>query len=263
MNVARRSLVERATPPLPAACPAQWPAPWRWGQPLPPELERSRSIGARRVVARPGGVPVTARVVGSTAPAQPSLSDLVRSGQSLCARGVLLELKSGGRVALQSQRLRELNRAPRPLEPGLSMPPSEAAALVARARARLAAGDVRGSDAERAGTLPYTHRAGSSPCSGARRPAAVLEAVEAWREGEGYDNATEADMVALARAAMPRARIRSLADVQRAAAAQEGECLDAWETWVERNAVGRVAQIKSVAGEVRAQYAPRKKSRAK
>lgn len=227
-------------------------------------MERSRSIGETRTVAVRGGVRVKAVVIGSTAPATPSLSDLLRHGQSLCERGVLVRLESGGKLAVQAQRLRELNRTRRPMEPGLVVPAAEAQRYVTEARERLAVGDVEGSDSARGGTLPFPHRVGSSPCSGPRRPAVVVRALDDWRAGDGFENASETDMVAFAREGLP-ARLRGVdsVDTARAAAVEvEGACVDVWDAWAKRNLRGRAAQVVERAREVRAAYKePAKKKR--
>ena len=251
-----------AIPPLSKVCPA-WPEPWQWEQPLPSEMERSRSIGARKVVERRGGREVFGVVIGSGAPAVPTVGDLLRRAQSLCERSVRFEVKGaeGLRVvALQQQRVRELNRKSRgPLEPGLRLNASMAAQVATDARRALRKGNLFASDFARGGTLPFPHRAGSSPCSGPVRPATVARDLQAWRDGEEFESATDADMVARVRALIPRTmarevKVSSVRDARAALLAVEGHCVEQWEAWAARAARSRREAVKVDRQAITASY---------
>ena len=251
-------------PDLGEACPV-----WRdlgyvdWETPLTPDLERSRSLGESVVFDRDKRTGKVSRgtVVGSASPAKPSAGDLLRRGESLCARGVVIERDDGrGAVVVQSTRLRELRRTPRPMEPGLRLPWWEAESVVVDARAALELGDVAASDYVRAGTLPYPHRAGSSVCSGEDRPARVLEDLATWRNGDGFDGWTAEDVLARAgRMAKGRVELESVDDIERAALLVEADCVNAWDDWVERGKMGRRAQVAEKRKQVRDAYATARK----
>lgn len=216
-------------------------------------------------MARRGAVEARGVVVGSGAPARPSLSDLLRRGESLCERSVLVRV-DGATMAMQAQRLRELNRTPRPTNPGVVVPAALAQHMARMAAEHVAVGDVEGSDEARGGSLPHPHREGSSPCSGPRRPAAITRALREWQEGEGYDEASEADMIALAREAFPKRfapRIRTLDDARAVALEVERGCVEIWATWSERALRGRAAAVLQRAREVRAMYRPVKPEKVK
>lgn len=253
-------------PDLGEACPV-----WRdmgyldWETPLTADLERSRSVGETVVWKRDARTGKVSRgvVVGSAAPAKPSAGDLLRRGESLCARGVIVERDDGrGSVVVQSQRLRELRRTPRPMEPGLRLPWWEAESVVVDARAALELGDVAASDSVRAGTLPYPHRAGSSPCSGEDRPARVLEDLATWRNGDGFDGWSAEDVLVRAgRMTRGRVELESLEDIERVALQVEADCVNLWDDWVERGKMGQRAQIAAKRREVREAYATARKRR--
>lgn len=240
-------------PELAEACPS-WAAAGfdTWAAPLPRGLERSRSLGLERVYERSRGRELSGVVVGSGTPAVPSAGDLLRRGPSLCERSVIVRTPLGAEVAVQGSRVRELNRTRRPMEPGMVLPILAARAAASEARAALERGDVQGSDDARGGTLPYPHRAGSSPCSGSRRPAAVLADLRDWREGEGHDNWTRRD--ALRRARVLGSEVRTLDDVERVALRVEERCVRAWESWVERGLLGAREQVREKRAAVRAAY---------
>lgn len=250
-------------PSLWDACPA-WEATGvrEWATPLPPEMERSRSIGRRVPVGRAGGGLLWGEVLGSTAPAAPSEGEVLRGGEALCARGVQVRTDGGKILTLGSARLRELRRSPRAVEPGAGLPWYAAEEVVADARAALAAGDVAGSDAARGGTLPYPHRAGSTPCSGSSRPALVLADFDAWREGEGFDNWSREDALGRAREMLKGVSplllhgegalsISAEGDVLPVALAVEGYCVDLWEKWVDRGKLGQREQVREKRAAIR------------
>lgn len=245
-------------PELSEACPAWGEKGFRdWASPLPAGMERSRSVGVEKVYERIRGREARGVVLGTGTPAVPSAGDLLRRGKSLCERSVIVSTPLRGVVAVQASRVRELNRTPRPMDPGLSLPPLVARSAVADAFAALELGDVAASDAARGGTLPYPHRAGSSPCSGARRPAAVLEDLRAWRDGDAHDGWSKRD--ALKRARALGSEVKSLADVERVALAVERRCVQAWAEWVERAELGPRRQVQEQRRKVREAYASTRK----
>jgi hypothetical protein len=280
-------MAKRATftpPPLHRVCKA-WPAPWEWGQPLSDGMERLRSLGVARLVVRPGGKstvtvfqagnPTTRTlrggvegvrgvVLGSTAPPLPSAGEVLRGGPSLCARGVALRLDDGRRVVLGATRLREVNRTPRALDPGLTVPAFVAAEMAREARAALDVGDVAGSDRARGETLPFPHRAGSSPCSGSMRPATLLEDLRQWREGDGFESASEGEMFARLVSVIPKAQRAAVPSLAAAAAALgevERGCVRTWEDWAERNAQRQGELFAAQRRAVREMYAAPSKRR--
>lgn len=245
-------------PELGEACPRWVERGYReWASPLRPEDERSRSLGAEKVYERERGYEKSGRVVGSGSPAVPSAGDLLRRGESLCAPSTLIATPLGAVVAVQSTRVRELNRTPRPIDEGLRIPVLAARAAVAEMRAALELGDVFASDDARGGTLPYPHREGSSPCSGSRRPAAVLRDVLDWSAGEGHDNWSRADALRRARELGPG--VKRLRDVSRVALEVETSCVATWDAWVERGLMGRREQMREARAAVRASYASTRK----
>ena len=241
-------------PELGEACPA-WGAQGfdAWGAPLPPSDDRSRSIGLRKVFDRQRGREASGVVLGSGTPARPTAGDLLRRGPSLCERSVLLRDDRGRVVAVGNTRVRELNRRSRPTDPGLSLNALAARQVVNEARAALALGDVFAADAARGGTLPYPHRAGSSPCSGARRPAAVLGDLRAWREGEAFDGWSRSDALRRARELGPG--VKRLADAERVGLDVERQCVEVWARWVDRAELGRKGARARDAAEIRKSYA--------
>ena len=253
-------------PPLPRVCPRWGEAGYvEWAQRLAPELERSRSIGAERVIDRKGSRVVRGVVVGSTTPARPSAGDLLRRGESLCERGVAVRTEAGGHRVLQAARLRELNRTPRPLDPGVTVPALVAKGIAQRARELLEAGEVEASDEVRGGSLPYPHRAGGSSCSGPNRPAEVLRASRDFYEGDG-SVAGERALLARVRRMVPASmrgevQVNAFGDIYPAAVAVEGFCVRAWADWAEK-ALNRRAEIQSQRRAVREAYAPPKKVKA-
>lgn len=244
-------------PPLARACPRWGEAGFvEWATRLPHALERSRSLGAEKVIDRDGARGV---VLGSTTPARPSAGDLLRRGESLCERGVALRTEAGGYRVLQAQRLRELNRTARPLDPGVTVPAAAAQDIARRARELLAAGEVEASDAERGGTLPYPHRRGGSVCSGPDRPAEVLRAARDFYEGDGSPEGERA-LLARARRMVPASmrrdvQVKTVADIRPAAERIEGFCIHAWAAWAEK-ALNRRGEIQAQRRAVREAYAP-------
>lgn len=251
-------------PPLPRACPRWGEAGFlEWGTRLPPDVERSRSLGVSKVIDRFKGREVRGVVVGTTTPARPSAGDLLRRGESLCERGVAVRTDAGGYRVIQASRLRELNRTPRPMDPGLKVPALEALNVARRARELLEAGEVEASDDTRGGTLPYPHRAGGSSCSGANRPAEVLRASRDFFEGDGSPEGERALLERTRRmvpASMRReVQVNAFADIYPAAVAVEGFCVNAWAEWAQK-ALNRRAEIQAQRRAVREAYAPPKKA---
>lgn len=240
-------------PDLSEACPAWGEKGFRdWASPLPAGMERSRSIGVEKVYERIRGREARGVVLGTGTPAVPSAGDLLRRGKSLCERSVIVSTPLRGVVAVQASRVRELNRTARPMEPGATLPVLVARSAVAEAFAALELGDVEASDLARYSTLPYPHRAGSSPCSGERRPAAVLADLRAWRDGDAHDGWTKRDALKRARALGPE--VKSLGDVERVALAVERRCVQAWADWVDRAELGPRRQVQEQRRAVREAY---------
>lgn len=253
-------------PPLAVACPRWGDAGFvEWAARLPPELERSRSLGVERVIDKRGGKVSRGVVVGSTTPARPSAGDLLRRGESLCERGVAVRTSAGGYRVLQAARLRELNRTPRPLDPGVTVPALVAKGIAQRARELLEAGEVEASDEMRGGSLPYPHRAGGSSCSGSNRPAEVLRASRDFFEGDGSPQGERA-LLARVRRMVPaglrrEVQVNAFADIYPAAAAVEGFCVRAWAEWADK-ALNRRGEIQAQRRAVREAYAPPKRAKA-
>lgn len=247
-------------PELAEACPQWAESADGWGMELPEGATRLRTLGQRRVFERVKGRSKSGIVVGVGAPAVPTVGDLLRRAKSLCERSILVRDDEGVRHAVQNSRVRELNRTPRPTDEGLRISALEARQVVANARNYLAVGDVLSSDYERGGTLPYPHRAGSSPCSGTRRPAAVLRDLEAWREGEAHDSWTAEDALARAREMDPA--VADLDDVVARAKAIEERCLDVWARWVDKAERSRKQAIRDDAAALRTSYRTSRRGKA-
>lgn len=257
-----RGPLSRTIPSLQRLCGAErYPEPFRYGQPLP--STRARRVGETVPLGRGPGAP-RGTVIGSTAPPRPTLAQLQRGGQSLCERGYWIETEGGVRVAVGAKQIRELLRAPRE---GLC-PHHEALdgyalqAIVAEGRAARV-----GHPRDVVTDLPFPHRKGSSPCCAAASvtPELVLAVLRDWSSGEGWDELTEREMIALARRAVTRTSPvtppRTVAEIPEAMKAVRDHC---WRLWTERAAQateGRAEKFKRLKATVRAQYAPPQKTR--
>lgn len=256
----------RTIPPLSRLCPKDYGGlPYEYGQPLP--KCRSPRIGKQTRV-RVKGRSLVGVAESCAAPALPSYADLLRGSPKLCETALRVRVPDHGTVTAAVSRVREWNRTPRAGVCRAWVPVNGVAAAQAVNEAYSAArrGEVAHPHAILR-DLPFPHREGSTPlCERAQAtPESVLAVYDAWRTGDGYESMTDADVVALARSAVPRglrhtATINAPTDIPAAMRRVQDEGVRQWEAYVERSREGRRAKFSRVRREVRQRYAPPKKA---
>lgn len=256
----------RTIPALARLCPKDWGnGPYDYGQALP--SCRSPRIG-RQTRVRVRGKTMVGVTEACTTPAPPSYNDLARGSPKLCERGFRVRVPDHGAVVAAASRVREWNRTPRAgvCRAWAPVTGASAGAALADARAFVRRGEVAHAH-ELLRDLPFPHREGSTPlCErSAATPESVLSVYEAWRSGDGYESMTDADVMALARAAVPRGLrsevdLRAPGDIPRAMRRVQDEGVRQWEAYVARSAEGRRAKFSRVRRQVRERYAPPKKA---
>lgn len=247
--------LSRTIPNLQRLCGAErYPAPLRYGQPLPDAT--ARNVGRFVRLGTAANAPIGV-IVGSATPVKPTLHQLARGSSSLCDPSYVVEVE-GARLVANARQVREVNRSPRgglcPYHAALDA--VSLGAVVAEARKGAGARHPR----ELLPDLPYPHRVGSGPCCAASdvTPEKVLELLEAWETGEAGDNMTGRDMLALARRAVPRSSSvevpRRVADIRKAMGAVRDHCFAQWERKASEALVPRVEKFQRLKADVRAKY---------
>lgn len=253
--------LSRTIPNLQRLCGDRYPAPLTYGQPLAWGRQPANVGRWVRLSAKPNAP--QARIIGAATPPRPTLAQLKRNATSLCDRGYLLESAPGARpFVANAKQVREANRTPRaglcPHHAKLDELSLGALVHEVQQRALREGINPRGLVED----LPFPHRLGSSPCCAAAdvTPERVLDVLEAWSTGEGYDNMTERDLVELAGRAVPRTGStrapRSVGEIRDAMEAVRAHCWALWVERAERAMEGRVERFKRLKGDVRAMFKP-------